>query len=228
MSAARTFAGRAAAAAALASIAACGPAAPADAAIGIDGEVVTVADVEALAAYYREWLPALGEDTGRAAALERGLLPRALVRREFPQGVAEARKKAAIARQRLGQGVPFEQVRAELSDAPSPALPAPAYRAEIEPFVGAAVFGKPAGHVTPALETTYAVVIARVDLPLNPGVPDQEGVVLSTIEALYDRSLADAAYRTAKFHDDLAKAKLVELRPGAFRWLPARLRARQP
>ena len=203
--------------------------APPAAVIAIDGQWVTRPEVDSLAAFLLEGTPLAGEDTARSAALEAGLFPRALARRDFAPGVGEARKKAAVALAMLRDKHVFEDVRTQLSQALVPKVPIAVPRKLIDPLLGAAVFGKPAGYLTPeAIETTYACVIARVDLPDPEAGPGQEKVILSTIEFFYDPALADASFRIPWARMGMLEANYVFAVPAAYDWMPPFLRARVP
>jgi hypothetical protein len=224
----------AASAAAIATIAACGGKSqvsdpPPGGVIAIDGEWILGSQVESLANYLLEGTPLAGIDTARAAALEAGLFPRALARRNFPGGVAEARQKAAVAISMLRDKHVFEDVRAQISQALVPKLPVAIHRKIIEPLLGEAVFGKPAGYVTPEpVETSYGCVIARVDLPDPEAGAGQEKVILSTIELFYDPALADASFRIPWARKGMLDANYVFAAPAAYDWMPPFLRARVP
>jgi hypothetical protein len=200
---------------------------PPDTAIVVGGMPITSTEVDALLPFYLLWRPELGPDSARAVALEFALIPRALARRDFAEGVVKAREKIRHAQEMLAAGKTFEEVRALLSEAPIPPVPLPQARNEVDPLLGAEVFGRASGYFTPQpVETTYACVLARVDLPLPSADPRQQAVVLSTIEALYDASLANRAYREARSRDATERARYEVRLPEAYGWLPSRIAVR--
>ncbi|MBI3817429.1 MAG: hypothetical protein HY286_01965 [Planctomycetes bacterium] len=207
-------------------ISACGaPAPPADAIIGIDGEFILQKDLDQIVTFYEVGVPGVGIDTASSRALETGLFPRALAQHDFPEGLARARERMKVAMSKLKNHEAFESVEKELSDVPWNLPPSPVGRQRIDPILGAAVFGKMPGYITPEpIETTYGVVIARVDVAEPDPGPRQEAVVLTVIETIYDNSLTDLEFRTARNVKRMLSANYLEIKPGAFRFLPAKIR----
>ncbi|MFN0206970.1 MAG: hypothetical protein ACKVS6_11765 [Planctomycetota bacterium] len=199
--------------------------APEGAVLSIDNEFVTTKELDEIVTFLLETLPHAGEETVRASALEGGLLPRALARNDFPEGVARAREQANVAMQMLKSQVPFEDVQLQLSKDTAGKPPVPISRRIIDPILGAAVFGKPAGYVTKEpVECTYGVLIARVDLAIPEAGLFQQEVILSTIEFPYDVLLLDINFRRERNIKRMLSAKYTEITPGAFRWLPPAIR----
>jgi len=201
---------------------------PEGTALTIDGVPILASDVETVAATLRLWMPGTGRDTSRAYALEAGFLPRAIAWHDFPEGVVQARAKATAAMAMLHSKVAFEDVQRQFSEVPVPATPRSYRRGELDPILGAATFGLPAGSVPDPIEATFGIVIARVDLPLPDDGPRQDEAILSMIVMFYDPSLVDAEYRIERGRERMLNAKYVERTPGAFAWLPAAVRAKLP
>ncbi len=199
---------------------------PAGTALTVDGEPILLEEIEALRFWLLGLRPELGDDTSRSQVVAAALLPRALARHDFPEGIAAAKERALAAMAVLRSRRPFETVQADFSAVAAPPAPVTVSWREIDPFLGAAVFGQPSGYVTEEpVETTYAWVIARVDLPIPEPGPSQVGVILSTIEFPYDPRLTDPDARLAHNADRMKRARYEEHVPGAFRWLPPFLAA---
>lgn len=202
---------------------------PEGAILKIDDQYIYQNDLDHVVQFLLETNPIAGDDSARAAALESGLLPRAIAHSDFAEGVAAARKRAQVAVELLKSGAPFEDVQKQVSDTKTQTIPPPVSRRMIDPILGAAVFGKPEGYVTlKPVETTYGVVIARVMLPIPEAGPNQEEVVIGVIEALYDPSFADVTFRRDRNVKRMLSAKYVEIAPGMFRSLPAPIRVTLP
>lgn len=202
-----------------------GAAPPADAILQIDNEYILQNELDHLVAFLLESLPTAGPETASARALESGLLPRAIARNDYPEGVTEARKKGEVAMAMLKEHTPFEDVAARLSDSAAVQIPKPISRQMIDPILGAAVFGKQPGYVTnKPVETTYGVVIARVDAAEPEPGPLQETVIISVIEIGYDRYILDPNTRRDRNVKRMLSAKYREIQPGSLRLLPPAIR----
>jgi len=199
---------------------------PADAILEIDGAVVTEHDIDEVLPSLLAWHPERGEESVRSEVLTAAAIPRAFARHDFPQGVARAKERAAVAMSMLRAKQPFEEVQKAMSEAPIPDTMVKASRRVMDAYLGAAVFGHPAGTVTEPVETTYGVVIARVELPIPEASPQQEGVILSAIEFLYDPSLANADQRVPMFQERMLRSKILVIDPRASRWIAPALQSR--
>jgi hypothetical protein len=200
---------------------------PPDAVLSIDGEFVTMPELDQVTTFLLETLPIAGDDTAKARALEAGLLPRAIARHDFAAGYARAKEKIDAAMSMLRNHANFEDVQAQLSESPIPKTPVPISRRMIDPLLGAAVFGKPAGYVTPEpIACSYGFVIARVDMPLPEPGPHQEQVILSVIESVYDPLLTDPAWRREHSVQRMLNGEYAIYHESAIHWLPPPVRVR--
>lgn len=153
-------------------------------------------ELDRVAAFLLEGLPTAGLDTARAAALEGALIPRVLAQRDFKTGVEAAREKARVAMAMIRGRQFFEDARRDLTEFPEVPIPVTGYRKHLDPILGTALFGKPAGAMTPEpVETSFSVVIARVDMPIPEPGPLQEQVLFTPIEFYYDITLTDINFR---------------------------------
>jgi hypothetical protein len=180
-----------------------------------------------VAAFLLEGHPVAGLDTARAAALEASLIPRAIAQAEFQAGVKAAREKAKVAMSMLQSRQFFEDTRKELTEFPEVPIPLTVHRKVIDPVLGAAVFGKPAGSMTAKpVETWYSVVIARIDMPVPEMGPNQEKVMYSPIEFFYDVTLTDVNFRRSWVVQRMQATDYLVAEPEILRWMPAFLAPR--